>query len=300
MMVAFVVCVSASSYGTSSPARQRIFSSSTCDALREGIFKGTTNGFFVVRQNFLCAKRLSSSRRIFETQAVSNGTSSKMGSVYIVRHGERVDFVDLKWKRNSPYPDDPHLTPLGHKQAESLAKRLADSGITQIFCSPFLRVMQTANAVAVALNAPLKIENGAMEWLDPYLFSDRPSLIYENTSLDDLQRQFPTIDPTYTSLHPFPKFPEGYDDVMQRGQATVVPIVQEYCIEKGESILFAGHGASVLALASGLLKRRVRMEPDYTSLTKLVAAAPGGDSWTAEYLFDASHIKGIEKSPLIH
>jgi broad specificity phosphatase PhoE len=39
--------------------------------------------------------------------------------------------------------------------------------IAHIFASPFLRTVQTANAVAEMLNLPIKLETGLSEWLNP-------------------------------------------------------------------------------------------------------------------------------------
>lgn len=52
--------------------------------------------------------------------------------LYIVRHGE------------PDYATD-HLTELGQRQAEAVARRMERSGIDRIFCSPMNRAQETAN-----------------------------------------------------------------------------------------------------------------------------------------------------------
>ena len=54
--------------------------------------------------------------------------------LYYVRHGD-------------PIYDPNQLTPLGHRQAEAVAKRLAVHGIDRIYCSPSNRARQTAQPI---------------------------------------------------------------------------------------------------------------------------------------------------------
>lgn len=94
--------------------------------------------------------------------------------LFIIRHGEstnnRLDastnFDDYVQQRSH----DPALTELGERQADAVARHLAEAtvaehyfwnetanptpgyGITRIFCSPMLRAMQTAQPIANALD----------------------------------------------------------------------------------------------------------------------------------------------------
>ena len=43
---------------------------------------------------------------------------------------------------------DPGLTPLGYQQAEATARALTDYPIRTLYCSPFLRSLETTQAVA--------------------------------------------------------------------------------------------------------------------------------------------------------
>ena len=56
---------------------------------------------------------------------MSDGHSHPVGrSVWIARHGNRIDFVDKTWRDSAALPDDPHLSPDGAIQARQLARRL--------------------------------------------------------------------------------------------------------------------------------------------------------------------------------
>ena len=70
--------------------------------------------------------------------------------LYIVRHGD------------PDYSTD-SLTPRGVLQAEAVAKRLKDSGITQIYSSPMGRALQTAEPACKLLGLPCNVEDWAHE-----------------------------------------------------------------------------------------------------------------------------------------
>jgi broad specificity phosphatase PhoE len=53
-------------------------------------------------------------------------------TVWIARHGNRIDFVNPAWFDTAERPYDPHLSEDGQIQAQQLANRLVGEGITQI------------------------------------------------------------------------------------------------------------------------------------------------------------------------
>ena len=75
-----------------------------------------------------------------------NGECS--GSVWVVRHGERIDAVEKGWKKTAARPHDPPLTPTGFEQAAATGRALRDHRLDAIYTSPFLRCVQTATAIA--------------------------------------------------------------------------------------------------------------------------------------------------------
>jgi hypothetical protein len=72
-------------------------------------------------------------------------------TVLVLRHGDRSHDVL-----------DPSLTEVGAAQAASLAATLANSGIDCIFSSPFLRALQTATPIALALGLPIRVDRGTL------------------------------------------------------------------------------------------------------------------------------------------
>ena len=76
-----------------------------------------------------------------------------MKRIYLLRHGEAVDDVEDCYGGVADFP----LSEGGLETAESMAKRLSDSGIEILFSSPYKRAAQTAEAIAGPLNCQVKI-----------------------------------------------------------------------------------------------------------------------------------------------
>lgn len=72
--------------------------------------------------------------------------------IYYVRHGD-------------PIYNPDSLTPLGLRQAEAVGKRLAISGIDEIYSSPSVRAMQTATPLSKMLKKPIT----TLDWCDEHL-----------------------------------------------------------------------------------------------------------------------------------
>lgn len=77
-----------------------------------------------------------------------------METLYYMRHGATPDNLDNRWCGGG---NDIGLHPIGQKQAESVARKIAASGIRpdMIICSPRLRARQTAIPIADALGYPV-------------------------------------------------------------------------------------------------------------------------------------------------
>ncbi|KAJ6230994.1 hypothetical protein M0813_00805 [Anaeramoeba flamelloides] len=100
-----------------------------------------------------------------------------MQKIVLVRHGERLDNVDpmfykknnqkhLKW--NPPLTEDGIL--MAEQTSESLVEQLKETPIKAIYCSPYLRCLQTAKPLSELTGLPIKIEYGLIEWgLDSWI-----------------------------------------------------------------------------------------------------------------------------------
>ncbi len=206
--------------------------------------------------------------------------------VWIARHANRLDFVNPDWFLTAERRYDPPLSDDGFVQAKQLARRLKAEKISHIFASPFLRTVQTANAVAEALDLSIKLETGLSEWLNPAWMTEEP----ERHSILELVELFPRIDMSYTPRIAA-KYPETRQKVRERSGQTARCLATE-CFP--ENILLVGHGASVLGGAMGLVGAIAETEVK-ASLCSLVKVMRQDPTWLLELKGDTSHLSQVEE-----
>jgi broad specificity phosphatase PhoE len=209
-------------------------------------------------------------------------------TIWIARHGNRLDFVNPEWFNTAQRPYDPPLSEDGIEQAKQLGQRLVGEGIVYIFASPFLRTVQTANEVANILDLPIQLESGLSEWLNP----DWMSTVPERLPLAELQERFPRINPSYTS-RVMAHYPETNEMVLQRTTQTVQRLTAEF----SEDILLVGHGASVVGCTQGLVGGTPEVKASLCCLVKLVRQE---QEWVMELNGDTSHLSHHEQVIRFH
>ncbi|MDJ0554616.1 MAG: histidine phosphatase family protein [Microcoleaceae cyanobacterium MO_207.B10] len=205
-------------------------------------------------------------------------------TVWIARHGNRIDFVNPEWFNTAERPYDPHLSEDGLIQAKQLANRLVGENITQIFTSPFLRTVQTANEVAEILDLPLKLDWGLCEWLNPDWMPNMPETLLQDIMAQNYQR----IDLSYTAGTP--QYPETWEACLKRTGETVQRLATQF---PNENILLVGHGASVIGAAAGLVGLIAETEVK-ASLCCLVKIVRQEQQWVMELSGDTSHLDNSE------
>lgn len=205
-------------------------------------------------------------------------------TVWIARHGNRIDFVNPEWFNTAEHRYDPHLSPDGLIQAKELANRLVGEGITQIFSSPFLRTVQTANAIAEILDLPIKLDWRLGEWLNPQWMTEPPEIL----PIETLIAKFPRIDETYPIGRSH--YPETWEDCLSRTEQVAKRLVEAY---PQDNLLFIGHGASVLGTAMGLIPS-LRDTDIQASLCCLVKLVQQQGEWVMELNGDTSHLSATE------
>ncbi|MEQ9551131.1 MAG: histidine phosphatase family protein [Coleofasciculus sp. G3-WIS-01] len=204
-------------------------------------------------------------------------------TVWIARHGNRLDFVNPEWFNTAQRPYDPPLSEDGVGQAKELGQRLRGETIKHIFASPFLRTVQTANQIAQILDLPIKIEAGLSEWLNPEWMQTEP----ERLSVEEMQKRFPCIDSGYTS-RVIAHYPETNEKVLERTAQTARRLTTEFT----DDILLVGHGASVVGATWGLVGGQPEVNATLCCLVKLVGH---GEKWVMELNGDTSHLSQTEK-----
>lgn len=199
-------------------------------------------------------------------------------TLWIARHGNRLDFVNPDWFNSAERPYDPPLSEDGFVQARELGHRLKSERIDRIFASPFLRTVQTAYEVAKILEMPIQLEAGLSEWLNPEWMSATPKRL----PLEVLVQQYPAIDLSYTS-RVLPQYPESEEVMSMRMAETAKRLAAEF----SENILLVTHGAFVVEGTAGLVGRKAAVNPALCCLVKLVRHS---ETWEMELNGDISHL----------
>ncbi len=159
-------------------------------------------------------------------------------TIWLVRHGMREDFMRPEWRDTAERPHDTPLSEEGRQQARETGEFLRDKSVEVIYCSPFLRAVETAAGVAGVLNIPIRIEHGLCEILKAAWFPAPPDHIAPET----LHRRFPHIDLNYKS-----RVSPGYPEEEGSGAmgARCERVVEAMLADNWKTALWVGHGASV-------------------------------------------------------
>jgi broad specificity phosphatase PhoE len=209
-------------------------------------------------------------------------------TLWIARHGNRLDFVHPEWFNTTPLRYDPPLSEDGQIQAQQLAQRLQSEAIAHIFCSPFLRAIQTAHPIATALDLPLNLEAGLGEWHNPDWMTEFP----KTHDFEFLQKIYPRLSSHYQSRI-LPQYPESQTQLCQRFAAIAHQLLNTY----SENILLVGHGATAIWITAALVDNAPMVQAPLCSLMKLVRE---GDRWHPELLGDTTHLSKTETTIRLH
>jgi broad specificity phosphatase PhoE len=150
--------------------------------------------------------------------------------------------VQPQWFLTAPYPYDPPLSAHGIYQALALVGQLRGQGIGQIFCSPQLRALQTAQPLAQALGLGIQVEFGLREWLHPEWSTALPATL--PPALNPAPIKTAT---SYGSLF-HPQYPETADDLQGRADRLVEAIITP----SSTDVLIVAHKHILLSIVSTL------------------------------------------------
>lgn len=175
-------------------------------------------------------------------------------TIWLIRHASRHDFADPRWVTTAPRGYDPPLSETGRREAIALADRLAGEAIDGLFSSPFLRCVETADALAGRLGLRIRIESGLSEWLCREWFPDPPVML----AAQELARRFPAVDAASRSRGAA-RYGESGEEALHRSAAVARAIAAEY----PGSLAMVGHAASMLGAAMGLLELDRPALPDF-------------------------------------
>lgn len=213
--------------------------------------------------------------------------------LFIVRHGERLDFVfgkswcdqcfddkgnylqaDLNMpktllKRTSNYLDyakDAPLTSIGNFQALLTGEALKSSDVVlqHVYSSPSLRCIQTVTAILKTMgqDISIRIEPGIFEWMGFYQLE----LPHWFTPSELKEHGF-NIDVHYKPLITMVKYDieEDIAKYFRRSAETVKHILQKHQ-QDGGNILIQGHAGSLEACSHSLLGKSHRSSQEFRDL----------------------------------
>lgn len=183
-------------------------------------------------------------------------------SLYLVRHGHRLDEVDKKWyEKEGLNKYDPPLSDEGKEQAQKVAQRLQQEPIDMIFTSPYWRAIQTAHPIAACLDLPLYVENGIGEWLSKSMMPHEPNIMPAFQRRDE----FPMLEFSHNP-RVIPHYPETASQCFERLEKAITQLLASY---EG-NFLIVGHGRTVTGLAHRLVgKPESNFKLNNAGITKL-------------------------------
>jgi broad specificity phosphatase PhoE len=190
-------------------------------------------------------------------------------TLWLVRHGQRLDFVQPQWFTTATYAYDPPLSTYGCYQALLLAQELGQHPIEQILASPYYRALQTAQPLARKLKLQVQVEAGLREWLHP-----------------DWSPQLPELNPYWP--HPiatdsgyysccYPQYPETAIALQYRAQ----DLASHLATALRESAVIFAHKHLLLALLASLTGLVVFPEQEWlpAQAIELRSATGTSGSW---------------------
>ncbi len=207
---------------------------------------------------------------------MTENTSNK--TLWVIRHGYRIDFSDPHWRDSAENPYNPPLAPVGFEQAAETGERLKSEKIDHIIASPFLRTVQTANLIAEKIGKKVILEAGLSEYLSVKDFNFKPEL----DDPYDLVKDYPFVDPSSGHLVD-PAYPEDLDILDRRIKRTLTELTGKY----GTNLLLVSHGSPLRSIFKVLFNDEREKYPPMCSLSKFHYLS---GKWELEIDSDSSHL----------
>ena len=174
---------------------------------------------------------------------------------YYIRHGDPIYAPDS-------------LTPLGHRQAEALARRLAVYGLDKIYCSPSVRAKLTAQPTCELLHMELldfTYENYAADDLSIYYEDGTRKWVFQDEDYRHLffSRELRALGDdwvTHPAVQKYPRLQSGIERIRQAGTEFFASLGYEHIPQSGSYrvlrhntdrvALFAHHGFGLAFLST--------------------------------------------------
>lgn len=221
--------------------------------------------------------------------------------IYLTRHGFREDWVNTEWKKSAALPFDPPLAQQGLKQAGELGIALAHVKVKKIFCSPYYRCIQTANAVANACalldeQVPICLENGVGEKFNEVEAKKHVDGVPDRRSVEDLLSLVPHVDASYSSMATQHPWHETKEQVLERGRK-ISALLSDIALKEKGTFLIVTHASVLISLVRGFVgDEKLNVRSAVCSVTKLVWDEEKL-SWKMKINGDCGHLSDGEQRP---
>uniref|UniRef100_A0AC35U0A5 Phosphoglycerate mutase family protein n=1 Tax=Rhabditophanes sp. KR3021 TaxID=114890 RepID=A0AC35U0A5_9BILA len=214
-------------------------------------------------------------------------------TIYIVRHCERIDNIDPRWRKKHPSfeEDNSPLSSRGRNvQAKELQKRFENIHLDHVFASPFDRTMETSSILIGNKDILIKPDPGLLEAL--YLCENPPSF----WKVDKLKEKFPNTDTKYVPVFKTCPKEGGYGDegCLPRVKKFIETVLDTVCVGENDTIVFVSHGSPIAAAHDHLARKWKYVGQATVSTFTEVGNMTG--KFTMDSSNDASHMS--DKSDL--
>ncbi|CAL8466106.1 g5642 [Coccomyxa elongata] len=192
-----------------------------------------------------------------EEEETGPDLGTKRQYLVVMRHGERLDEIDVSWRAQSLRPWDPPLSPKGEKQASDVAAKLKQYDFGRVYISPFLRTLQTALHTCEGLGIPPEkwtVTCSVSEFLNPGILVKKPAKLpdghintwfWEKGNMEDtLKSKVPNEYGKRVNLgeKEFGRYPENLLNSRVRYSRAFKKITDE---ADGENVLVVAHWDAV-------------------------------------------------------
>lgn len=161
------------------------------------------------------------------------------------RHAESIANIERSAGLNSS------LSPLGRKQSAALCKRFRPVKLSAIYCSPFVRCIETAAPIADALDMPIRLRPDLAEFhhLPPGTVTASPL-----PTPDDLLASGSRLTPCpdWTGELKWTPIDETQDDLIRR-VALLASYLKSRWRDPGDVVLIISHGSPIARLIDAWL-----------------------------------------------
>ncbi len=173
--------------------------------------------------------------------------------MYLLRHGQSHFNLHFNKTGVDPGIEDPELTPLGARQAQEVAQRLATGSLTRIIVSPYTRALQTAEPIRALHQVPVDIMMEVRE---------RKAYVCDVGSAPNLlAAKFPQHNFSHLPQRWWNDGMESSNETLQRANAfrTLMEARKDHA-----TTLLVSHWAFILALTGDSIENGEMLEIDFS------------------------------------